>query len=218
MNKFFSLILILSSTINHGMENPPEFSYELMPKTHGPQYVLTNQSHSVPFYQPANRDNGFDFGMHQDYQDKTLHDAVDNNNLKLASDLLRSGKYTANTLNGSGKTPLFFVKSLEMATLLLRHNANVNVAEQCRGTSPLHYIVQRGDAESIKIVKFIVAHKAKVNALSWGYTTPLAAAKCGSAEMIALLKELGAEDSYETLDVILKAKREAPEKAQITRD
>ncbi len=222
MNKFFSLITLLSINSLYAMKvaevkqkvipgsRTGEFSYEAMEKTVGPSYVLTNQTYSVPFYEPADREP-YCGG------DDILHQAVRENDVEKVSALLDSGK-SAHTLNRFGVTPLFFVRSLKVTKLLLNemcsehHNASVNVVEQSSGMSPLHFIVQGKDEEIPKVVELLLAKGAKVNALSWNYHTPLTFAKHGRPDVVALLKSKGAEDSFETLDVINKAVELKPKK------
>lgn len=195
MKKFLFIFLLVTINSSYSMEKTidyrGEFQGEFMYKD-GPSYVLTNQSHSVPFYEPIGRDNRFDFGMHPEYQDSTLHDAVKNDEIQQVTELLNSDKYSANTLNGWGSTPLFYVKSVAMAYLLIHHRANVNAVAQCGGGTPLHSLVQRKDERGREIVNLLLAAGAEINALSWGFTTPLTMAKYGGKEMIELLKKHGA--------------------------
>lgn len=232
MNKFFSLFILLSINSLYAMEikkgidiatghpiktieelwtlkvpgSPNgKFTYEAMQKTVGPSYDLTTQSHCVPHYRPEDRDERFLGGAHPDYQDDTLHEAVRNDNVNTVSELLKSGKYSANRFNRWGSTPIFYVRSVAMTLLLMKRGAMVNAVEQLNGNSPLHFIVQNKEGEK-ELARTLLEQGADINALSWNYTTPLTMAKHGRPEIVEFLKSKGAEDSFETLDVIHKAK------------
>lgn len=128
---------------------------------------------------------------HQPTPDTTpLHRAVEAGDLLTVEQMLTQG-YSPNTPDRDGKTPLHWVGSAEVATLLLNRGAEVHTVNH-GGYRPLHSVCRQG---SVGVVKVLLQHGADAAATAGHYRlTPLhLAVDNGHAEVVKLLLTYGAD-------------------------
>jgi len=128
--------------------------------------------------------------------DPSLHEAVKQGRFEEVEALLAGGA-AVDARNSYGHTPLHVAvntrQAVRMATLLLRHGADVNAVETDDGDTPLHEAAMYGRVEA---VRFLLAHKARLESRTESDRTPLAtAARFGYAEVVRELLRAGADPS-----------------------
>jgi len=108
---------------------------------------------------------------------------VEENRYNAVLESIESGE-NVNEKDYNGSTPLFFVKSIEIAKLLIKKGADVN-AKNNGGKTPLFYV------RNLEIAKYLIKKGADVNAKNNGGETPLFYVR--NLEIAKLLIENGAD-------------------------
>ncbi len=117
-------------------------------------------------------ENGADVTIRNDYDSSSLHEAVENRNLKLTNLLCKYGAQSLiNSQDHEGKTPLHLVmnllnsyqqselKILSLTELLLTYNADINVKDKTNKTA-LDYAAK---FKSFSVFKLLCSRGAEVN-------------------------------------------------------
>jgi ankyrin repeat protein len=115
--------------------------------------------------------------------------------LEEAKELIKNGA-DVNEIDLDGYSPIFYVSSLDVAQLFIKHDANVNFKNDY-GITPLHVMAQW--LYKIEITKLLIMHGADVNAKNKDGWTPIFYVE--DSEATELLIKYGAEinikDYYE---------------------
>ena len=131
---------------------------------------------------------------------QTLTDAVEQNDLNSAENLLKKG-YNVNKKNDDGLTPLMIAAGrgyVEMVKLLLEWKADVHIMDSRMGTTALHKAAQKDD--NVDVAKLLVKKGAFVDAQAptLGNTPLLDAVWHQHPEMVKYLLEQGARTELTT--------------------
>jgi ankyrin repeat protein len=90
-----------------------------------------------------------------------------------ACKLLLEKEASVNAVDESGRTPVFYVKRLDVAQALLDAGAKLNIADK-KGNQPLHYVLKKCKSEEKNaIVSLLLDRGAPVNESNKDGETPL---------------------------------------------
>jgi len=138
---------------------------------------------------------GFDLNTLNPKGQHPLYLALQEETDAVAAYLLAQPSVQVEVRNAQGESPLMMAAlkgKLELAQQLIARGAEVNKP----GWAPLHYAASLGDERSLPVVRLLLEHHAYIDAESPNGSTPLMmAAHYGSARVVRLLLEEGADPS-----------------------
>ena len=139
--------------------------------------------------------HGADVKGHDESGNTLLHLAALTGDLELARISLERIADTINSQNDDGLTALLLAlerENLDVAQLLLDHNADVNVRDK-RGNTPLHVAVSTGNGH-LDICRILLNRNAEVNSRNHHGSTPLLlASEHGAPELVELFLDHNAD-------------------------
>lgn len=155
------------------------------------------------FFSAARRDDegvmvtlalrGFDLNTRDERGNSALLLAIREGSLKVANFLVSQPIVEVEARNANGESPLMMAAikgQLPLARRLIDRKAEVNKP----GWTPLHYAASNAEPVGRDLVRLLLDHHAYIDAESPNKTTPLMmAAQYGSAEVVRLLLEEGAD-------------------------
>ncbi len=124
-------------------------------------------------------------------QDAEIHKAAYNGDIKRVQELLSKGvnPEARDSYGGTALHAAMFQKNMEIVTLLLEHNFDVNAVGPQNGYTPLHDAVW---ANNIEAVKLLLDRNAKTDIKGKDGLTPFAKAKKeGKSEIVKLFESRG---------------------------
>lgn len=136
---------------------------------------------------------GFDLNTRDERGNPALLLAIREGSLKVANFLVSQPLVLVEARNANGESPLMLAAikgQLPLARRLIERKAEVNKP----GWAPLHYAASNAEPVGRELVRLLLDHHAYIDAESPNKTTPLMmAAQYGSAEVVRLLLEEGAD-------------------------
>jgi ankyrin repeat protein len=106
-----------------------------------------------------------------------LRRAVENNHHAIVQLLLKAGASVSEKANGF--TPLHYVEDVEIAQLLLDHQADIHAvcsnetkADMCRGNSVLHSVLHL-EGPNPELIRFLIKNGAKINVVNDAGESPI---------------------------------------------
>ena len=138
--------------------------------------------------------HGADAKGHDESGNTLLHLAALTGDLELARISLERIADTINSQNDDELTALLLAlkrENLDVARLLLDHNADVNVRDK-RGNTPLHVAVSTGNGH-LDICRILLNHNAEVNSQNHHGSTPLLIASERGPELVQLFLDHNAD-------------------------